>query len=173
MGRCFRDDRLGVRIIRIGRRFVVGILFGLGLLAARGGLGLLCHGYGRGGLNRCAAHRGAEPFAHRLGQAEWKNAHVVRRFVAETFISQLVQNLFALDAQFLGELINSNAFSQNDLQKTSFDPAHVRRIDLHSSLRVVATLGQFHDLSVLFESLLTAVVAMRGIHSVDGLLFRG
>src|SRR5438045_1005502 len=89
----------------------------------------------RGLHGRPAAAESAfrEPFAHGLGQPQRNRAHVIGRGISQTLVSKLGENRLALDAQFLGQRVDSNAFflSQNKLPFQIFEtrkstPVHCR-----------------------------------------------
>ena len=67
-----------------------------------------------GGTTSLRAHS-SEPFAHGFRQADAEHRHVVGNFFAQAFLSALGEDRLAFDAKFLGELIDSNTFSQIDL----------------------------------------------------------
>jgi hypothetical protein len=77
---------------------------------------------GRGGLDSRPASRVRKPLAHRFRQAGLDHAHVIGRNVAEPFLLQLVKDGLALDAKFLGQCVDPDAFflSQTRLQSVRF-----------------------------------------------------
>jgi hypothetical protein len=61
----------------------------------------------------------AEPFAHGFREPQAEHAHVIWDFVRQTLLATFRENGLALYSQFLGELIDSNAFAQNGSPKST------------------------------------------------------